>query len=178
MLSTSEKWCFSVCGLWKILTAEENFPWKLDNHMGKKIGCVSVMRTQILIHSFIIDQAPLYVRHWARCWRYRSKKVSPCTQGLFFLVGERHTYTYEPKTYPSWSQLNSLCQHRWTYRGQFAPSEAAKEKVQLCLYIKWMVYVWVFCLFLFWGQGSKKNKCDLQMFIGFTYFNISHMLRR
>ena len=34
------------------------------------------------------------------------------------------------------------------------------------------------CLFLFLGQGSKKNKCDLQVFVGFTYFNISHMLRR
>lgn len=23
-----------------------------------------------------------------------------------------------------------------------------------------------------------RNKCDLQVFVGFTYFNISHMLRR
>lgn len=28
------------------------------------------------------------------------------------------------------------------------------------------------------GHGSKSNKCDLQVCVGFTYFNISHMLRR
>ena len=30
---------------------------------GRKLAVCPVMRTQILIHSFIIDQAPLYVRH-------------------------------------------------------------------------------------------------------------------
>lgn len=28
-----------------------------------------------------------------------------------------------------------------------------------------------------WGAGERE-KCDLQVFVEFTYFNISHMLRR
>lgn len=67
----------------------------------------------------------------------------------------------------SWTPYAS---NRWTYGGQFAPSETAKEKVQLCLYIKWMIYEWVFfCLFVWfccWGQGSQKTNVIYKYLLG------------
>lgn len=142
---------------------------------GRKLAVCPVVKTQILIHSFIIDQAPLYVRHWTRCWRYSSKKSQSLHSRSFLSSGrETHIHLVNPRHIRAGVSWILYASNSWTYRGQFAPWEAAKEKVQLCLYIKWMIYEWVFvCLFLFWGQGNKKNKCDLQVFVGFTYFNIS-----
>lgn len=126
---------------------------------GRKLAVCPVVKTQILIHSFIIDRAPLYVRHWTRCWRYSSKKSQSLHSRSFLSSGRKtHIHLVNPGHIRAGVSWIPYAGNSWTYHGQFAPLETAKEKVQLCLYIKWMIYEWVFCLFVFVFGAGKQEK--------------------
>lgn len=134
---------------------------------GRKLAVCPVVKTQILIHSFIIDQAPLYVRHWTRCWRYSSKKSQSLHSRSFLSSGrETHIHLVNPRHIRAGVSWILYASNSWTYRGQFAPSEAAKEKVQLCLYIKWMIYEWVFVCFCFGGRETRKTNVIYKYLLG------------